>query len=254
MRTTIASNVEWKAWGQKDPMMGVATRTGKERGGPNAWSDAEFYELGRADWEDFVQRWRRYGLDTSSCLEVGCGTGRITSQLARTFDKTCALDVSEGMIRYAREHVVGPNVVFMLGDGLHVDLPDASVSAIFSTHVFQHFDSIVHASSYFHELARVLKPRGTLMIHLPMHHWPAMPGVFDLLYRTRKLVGDARAWYKRRLIRFGAMHHFMRRQSYSIEYLLDRLPESGLRDVEVVIFRTSKENLTHSFILGRKHG
>jgi hypothetical protein len=45
------SNVEWQAWGEKDPLFGVIPLTGRERDGAKPWTDADFYETGRADWE-----------------------------------------------------------------------------------------------------------------------------------------------------------------------------------------------------------
>ena len=91
------SNIEWKKWGEKDPLWGAASCPGKERDGTDPWTDEEFYELGEADWQDFIAHWRKYGVDNRSCLEIGCGAGRITLHLAKHFQNTYAVDVSEGM-------------------------------------------------------------------------------------------------------------------------------------------------------------
>jgi len=221
MRKSIASNIEWKKWGQTDPLMGVATRTGRDKHGRNPWTPEEFYELGRSDWSDFFERWKRHGVDTTSSLEIGCGAGRFTAQIAKSFGAVFALDVSEGMIEYARRNIDANSVTFLLGDGIHIPLADVSTTAVFSAHVFQHFDSLSHTSAYFREVARVLVPGGTMIIHLPIHHWPAMPGLFTAVYRIRKRIGDIRAWAKRLLMRAGlSYHHFMRGLSYPIPYLL----------------------------------
>lgn len=252
MKETIASNIEWKKWGEKDPLMGVATRYGRDATGSDPWSEEEFYALGQSDWLDFYGKWKHYGVNTESCLEIGCGTGRITRQLALAFREVYAVDVSEDMISYAKKQVPADSVTFLVGDGVTIALPDRSVTAIFSTHVFQHFDSIEHASSYFAEAARVLKPGGSVMIHLPVHHWPAMPRVFDRLYQARKRLGDVRAWARRRFIRMGLSHHFMRGLSYSEEYLFDFLPSCGLYNVEICVFRTRKENVLHPFVFAQR--
>lgn len=252
MKTTFKSNIEWKKWGEADPLMGVATRAGKSADGTNPWQDEEFYDLGRSDWSDFVERWRRYGYNNASCLEIGCGVGRITQQLASNFQHVYALDVSEGMIAFAKKHVQPETVTFLLGDGLRVPLPDESVTSVFSTHVFQHFDSIEHASGYFAEVARVLKPEGSLMIHLPIHHWPAMAGVFNAFYKARKQLGDIRARARRQLIRFRMSGGFMRGLSYSQAYLFEFLPSCGLTDVEITAFPTKAEGTIHSFVFARR--
>src|SRR5689334_10746121 len=137
-----SSNVEWRRWGEIDPLYGVASARGRERGGAHPWSDAEFHELGARHWAAFQPAWRRYGLDYASCLEIGCGAGRMTAQLAREFGIVHAVDVSRGMIDYAAERVTGTNVQFHLTDGGSLPIPPASVTAVFSTHVFQHFDSL----------------------------------------------------------------------------------------------------------------
>jgi ubiquinone/menaquinone biosynthesis C-methylase UbiE len=163
------------------------------------------------------------------------------------------LDVSAGMIEYAREHIEAKSVIFLLGDGIHIPLADASVTAVFSAHVFQHFDSISHASAYFREVARVLAPGGTIMIHLPIHHWPTMPRLFDAAYHFRKRIGDIRAWVRRQLIRAGlSHHHFMRGLSYPVQYLFDFLPKYGLGEIEISILQTKTENALHPFVLARK--
>jgi len=253
MKETIASNIEWKKWGEKDPLMGVATRHGKDTAGSDPWSDKEFYALGRSDWADFYEKWKRYGVNTESCLEIGCGTGRITRQLALAFRKVYAVDVSEDMIAYAKKQMPIDSITFLIGDGVTIALPDQSVTAIFSTHVFQHFDSIKHASLYFSEVARVLKPGGSVMVHLPIHQWPAMPRVFDRLYQVRKRLGDVRAQIRRRLMQMGlSHHHFMRGLSYSGEYLFSFLPTCGLNDVEICMFRTTEESVIHPFVFARR--
>jgi ubiquinone/menaquinone biosynthesis C-methylase UbiE len=166
------SNTEWERWGEIDPLYGVAAAKGRERGGKNPWSDAEFYERGQQHWQRFHPAWRRYGIDCRNCLEIGCGAGRITAQLAGVFAMVEAVDVSKGMIDYAVAHVTAPNVRFHLTDGTALPLESASITAVFSTHVFQHFDSIDQATLTFREIARVLAPGGSIMIHLPMYRWP----------------------------------------------------------------------------------
>ena len=66
----MLTNVEWKAWGKKDPLWGVASWAGRERNGPNPWTDQEFYELG-ADWLDFERAWRQtVGYEPGTVLEI----------------------------------------------------------------------------------------------------------------------------------------------------------------------------------------
>ncbi len=243
------SNLEWQAWGKIDPIYGVNTNDTTRGNAENT------YEQGRVDWASFLAHWEKYGLDRHSCVEIGCGAGRITLQLAGTFQSVTAIDVSPGMIEFAQRNVTAPNVAFVLANGQRLPLDDASVSAAFSTHVFQHFDSPRHGFAYFEEIARVLRPGGSLMIHLPMHRWPqlsALAGVFDGAYALQKRVGHARAWMKRRLMQLGVSRPVMRYMSYSVDDLFELLPKLGLSDVETSTFRPTPENMPHSFVLARR--
>src|SRR5688572_20780449 len=106
------SNVEWSAWARKDPLYAVATAPERSRDGADPWTDEDFYALGKADWEDFRSRWEQYGLARDSCVEIGCGAGRITGPMAPHFGVVHAFDISEDMLNYARRNVAASNVQF----------------------------------------------------------------------------------------------------------------------------------------------
>jgi SAM-dependent methyltransferase len=243
----MGSNQEWIEWGKKDPLFGVASWQGAQRGGDAAWTDEAFYELGRADWEVFERHWQRYGLDGSSCLEIGCGAGRITRHLAGTFALVHALDVSPEMVAYAKAHVPD-GVQFHVTNGSAIPLPDRSVASVFSTHVFQHFDSTAHGHRYFQEIARVLQPAGSLMVHLPLHAYPmgAAARVMRLLYTGQKAAGDARAAWRRRR---GEL--IMRGLSYEMGPLRRSLLAAGFGDVEFCTFEASNGD-PHPFVFARR--
>ena len=56
----------------------------------------------------------------------------------------------------------------MLSDGSRAPVADASSDAVFSVQVFQHFESHADAIGVFADILRLLRPGGTLMIHLPL--------------------------------------------------------------------------------------
>ena len=146
-------------------------------------------------------RWRQYGVNTQSCLEIGCGAGRITKQLATSFGQVYATDVSEHMINCARKAVDGGNVEFSLIDGLHLPQSDGSVKAIFSTHVLQHLDSVDVGFWYFREFIRVLDVGGTIMGHLPLYQFPHDTGklgvLMPYLHATCRQLDSVRSYLKR---------------------------------------------------------
>ena len=248
-----ASNVEWKKWGDLDPLWAVAAWRNKRKGGEDPWNDREFYQLGESDWADFSVHWERYGINRTSVLEIGCGAGRITLQLAKYFLRVHALDVSEGMLAYAREHVKAENVDFHLSDGVEIPLPGNAVTAVFSSHVFQHFDSTDIATEYFREIYRVLQHGGSLMIHLPIYAWPYGTGIaIPLLYRIRKTADDIWARINRSLIAKFKLRPTMRMTSFPVDYLYESLAETGFVDVEISIFLTKINAGLHPFVFARK--
>jgi len=248
----LASNKEWQKWGETDPLFGVAAWPGKAKRDADPWTDEDFYKLGESDWNDFRKNWERYGVNDESCLEIGCGAGRITAQLATYFKKVHALDVSEKMIDYAKKHINSSSVTFHLSNGIDISLSDQSVNAVFSTHVFQHLDTLSIAKSYFSEISRVLKPNGTTMIHLPIYNWPTMSKTFDRLYTIHRGASQAKANIKRLLMNLNVTKPFMRWLRYPIDFFYAELPKLGFRNIEISIFITKSNNHPHPFIFAEK--
>jgi SAM-dependent methyltransferase len=247
------SNIEWKEWGKNDPLFGVATWPGKQIGGSAPWTDDEFYELGRSDWAVFEKEWKTYGLDQDTCLEIGCGAGRLTMQLARSFQNVIAVDVSEDMIAYARQRVTAGNLEFLVINGTSLPGENNSVTAVFSTHVFQHFDSLDYADLYFAEIQRILKPGGTMMIHLPVFAWhPHTPGLSRLVFQFSEWLYSLRIWLNRLLIRMGIRRTLMRLLVFPMEHLAKTLPDLGFTDAQLRILITESNHALYPFLMAKK--
>jgi len=233
----LKSNAEWELWGKDDPLWGVASWASKQKGGDSPWTEEEFYALGESDWRDFLCHWQQYGLDKRSCLEIGCGAGRLTKQLARSFEHVCAVDVSEHMIDRARKAVADVNVEFSVIDGLHLPQSDCSVSAIFSAHVLQHLDSV--------------DVGGTIMIHFPIYQFPKESGFVGKLmafeYTAYRAFGSIRANINRHLGVKG-----MRGTPYPIKDLTLFLTDLGFSNIEFRIFPLKSNGEPHPFVFATK--
>jgi ubiquinone/menaquinone biosynthesis C-methylase UbiE len=149
-------------------MFGVATVPGREAHGATPWTEEEFYGTGEQEAKMFLDMWAEYGAPSpdSVLTEIGCGAGRLTRAFAARFRKVLAMDVSEGMLEFARARMPA-NAELKAGDGASLPFPDASADAGFSYIVFQHFDGMDMIESYLKELARVLRPGSTVMLHIP---------------------------------------------------------------------------------------
>src|SRR5579862_7611399 len=223
----LRSNTEWKQWGKEDPLWGVVSWANKQKDGDAPWTKEEFYALGESDFQDFFRHWQHYGVNLESCLEIGCGAGRLTRQLSRTFEGVDAVDISEDMVALARG-AVNPNVKFAVIDGLHLPYPDHHVKAVFSALVLQHLDDVEIGYAYFREFFRVLDEEGTLMVELPVYQFPHGSKVITRLmlatHRAMRKLGFVRAQMNRR-----AGKKIMRVTPYPMRSLMNELVAIGFR-------------------------
>jgi SAM-dependent methyltransferase len=100
--------------------------------------------------------------DADTVLEIGCGVGRMTRVLAARAKDVIALDVSDEMLRLARDLNPGVrNVRWVLGDGVTLTgVTGGSVDVCVSMVVFQHLPDPAIALGYVREVGRVLRPGG----------------------------------------------------------------------------------------------
>ena len=104
-----------------------------------------------------------------TCVEVGCGPGRMTGALAERFDRVLALDVSPAMLEQARAHVTAANVTFLAVPGDRLEgVEDRTADAVVCYLVLQHLPSGEVVRAYLREFARVLAPQGEAYIHVPV--------------------------------------------------------------------------------------
>lgn len=245
------SNAEWKKWGEVDPLFGVASWHDRGVEEENPWSDEEFYAMGQSDWADLLVQWQSFGLKPGVCLEIGAGAGRLTRAMAAFFDHVHGIDVAPGMLKRAETALSGLPVTMHLSDGLTIPLSDHAVDAVISTHVFQHLDQMADAHANWREMARVLKPGGTFLVHLPVHMWPAGFEAVQGAYNARRRVGDARARMRRRRMEQGKAAPIMRGQSYSWGELEPFLLDLGFVDLELRFFRMTVNGGQHAIVMGR---
>ena len=113
----------------------------------------------------------RLGADPrgGTCVEVGCGPGRMTGALAGRFDRVVALDVSPAMLQQARANVTAPNVEFVAVPGDRLEgVADGSADSLVCYLVLQHLPSARVVRSYLLEFGRVLAPGGEAFVQVPV--------------------------------------------------------------------------------------
>lgn len=250
---TMKTNAEWKAWGDLDPLFGVASWQGRRRTDKTPWTDNEFYALG-ADWLDFERTWQaNIGFRPGEVLEIGCGAGRMTQMLARTFANVTAADVAPGMIAYAISHVTAQNIRWEVTDGESLPAHADSMDAVFSCHVFQHFPNNAAQLHTFGDIFRVLKPGGSFYIHLPVHEYPEVNRSFRsfarMTYRWFVRLQSGKAAIMRRI---GPLlgKPYMHGVSYEMRPLFRDLRNLGFEQVGMTVVQL--KHGPHSCVFGRK--
>jgi len=121
--------------------------------------------------EELASLFGRLGGDPrgGSCVEVGCGPGRMTRALAERFDEVVALDVSPAMLEQARANVSAPNVRFQLVSGERLDgIDDGIADTLVCYLVLQHLPGGRVVRSYLREFARVLASGGEAYVQIPV--------------------------------------------------------------------------------------
>ena len=243
----MRSSEEWKFWGRFDPMWAVATWKGRERDGAQPWTIEDFRASGRGDCADIMRHWNHYGrFEGGVCIEIGCGSGRLTSALLDHFDRVMAIDISPHQVQLARE-VIGDEVSrvdFSIVDSPEVDAEPGSCSAMISTHVFQHLSDYSGIEAYLTETYRALAPGASICFQTPV------PGAEkgDIPSRAYRVFDGART----RLSRAMGRYRFMEYNRYPANRIVQTLTDIGYRDVEIRIFRITLTNFRQSFFFARK--
>jgi 2-polyprenyl-3-methyl-5-hydroxy-6-metoxy-1,4-benzoquinol methylase len=87
---------EWEHLGETEPYWSVITQPQYYQAEFKSHQD-QFYESGNYSCQIFLASLRRCDVnpaDLQTCLEVGCGVGRVTAYLAAAFKKVIATDIS----------------------------------------------------------------------------------------------------------------------------------------------------------------
>ena len=118
-------------------------------------------------WSDHVARYEfanRYVKD-KTVLDMACGTGYGSSILReKAASRVFGVDISPEAIELAREKYRGDHLHFMIGDLSRIPFSANSFDAIVCFETIEHTDNHKEALA---ELARVLRPRGLLIISSP---------------------------------------------------------------------------------------
>lgn len=135
-------------------------------------------------------------------LEIGCGSGRITEKIVRRSAETLLVDLSSNMLDFTKARVedaaTGP-ITTHVGSAYELPLETASVDAVVSINVLSHIEK---PSDFMSEVARVVRPGGSLVLNFPIWHSLFLPGALLVKARKKAINFDVYSrWYSSREVR-----------------------------------------------------
>jgi SAM-dependent methyltransferase len=107
----------------------------------------------------------------ATVLELGAGTGKLTRSLVSRFDDVVAVEPAPAMRRLLERGV--PEARVLDGSAEAIPLADASADAVFAAESFHWFDG----ERALAEIARVLRPRGALVLMWNLPAGPTEPSI-----------------------------------------------------------------------------
>ena len=96
-------------------------------------------------------------------LELGCGTGSFTSELARSGADITAIDVSPELLEIAKANWSAANVRYEIQNAYALTYSDATFDSVVGSSILHHLE----IEEALREIYRVLKPGGTIYFTEP---------------------------------------------------------------------------------------
>ena len=128
-------------------------------------TEEEFYKLGEEEVKYIIDN--KVLINTTKCsLDFGCGIGRLTKPLAKYFDISIGVDISEEMVEIAKRNSRINEVYLVCKESNLIPLANESVDFILSLQVLQHIPRI-YKLNILKEFYRILKPNGQIYFEHP---------------------------------------------------------------------------------------
>ena len=132
---------------------------------------AQLYDVRVPDWDGEINFYKELidysPLKVQGVLEVACGTGRITLQLAKNGIGVTGIDISPEMLKIAREKSIGlSNVNWLLGDLRDFEIGKKFGFVISPGHSFQFMTTPDEQVMCLEQIRRHLVPDGLSVIHI----------------------------------------------------------------------------------------
>lgn len=162
-----------------------------------------------------------------SILELGCGTGYFTKELAKLDIHVTAIDVSPELIDQAKETIRSDHVTFAIQNAYQMDFANECFHAVIGSSVLHHLD-INKAIS---EIYRVLKTGGTIAFTEPNMLNPQIALQKNIPYLKRKLGDspDETAFFRWKIRKLLKINGFKQIEVTPFDFLHPAVPEKLIK-------------------------
>jgi SAM-dependent methyltransferase len=164
------TDLDWEAWGARDPYFGVLTHERFRAGRIDDAARREFFRTGAEHVEHVLALCRRHldpGFTPRRVLDFGCGVGRVAIPFARHAHEVVGVDVSISMLAEARANCDAQgctNVVLLPSDDA-LSAVTGRFDLVHSYIVLQHVDPM-RGLSLTGRLIECLRPGGIGVLHV----------------------------------------------------------------------------------------
>jgi SAM-dependent methyltransferase len=141
---------------------------------------------GRIRWARRVKMLSSHLKPGMTVLELGCGTGSFTRDLARSGADVVAIDVSPELLEMAKANCSAPNVQYQIQNAYALSYPEGAFDSVVGSSVLHHLE----VEKALRGAYRVLKPGGTIYFTEPNMLNPQIAIQKNVPWIKRKL-GDS---------------------------------------------------------------
>ena len=141
---------------------------------------------GKLRWARRVRMLSSHLKPGMAVLELGCGAGYFTQELARSGADVVAIDVSPELLEIAKSNCSAPNVQYQIENAYQLSYDDAAFDSVVGSSVLHHLE----IKAALRDIYRVLKPAGTIYFTEPNMLNPQIAIQKNIPWIKRKL-GDS---------------------------------------------------------------
>lgn len=159
----ITAQREWEDLAHLDPLWAILTESEKKFG---KWDRQEFFASGQREIDALMVSCGFNTGNNGRALDFGCGVGRLSKALLPYFGEVYGVNISEEMLRLAREYATVCTFLVNRADNLRL-FQDNFFDFIYSNIVLQHQPTRETAKNYIREFIRIAKPGKMIVFQMP---------------------------------------------------------------------------------------